>query len=412
MGKVARNTSFLFLSELALKIIGVLWVVYLARAFSVTQYGEYNLITSFIAIFSFLPDFGVGIIVIREIAADRKNSASYLGSSFILNGILATVTFLAVIFVAFVSGFSEQLIPLILISGITLVVSTIRSVAIFYFDGVEKMHYSAALNTINTILLIGCAVLGSALGFGLYGVFVGMLVGTVISLIISWTCLLRFIRPTFLYDSKTIFYYLRQGAPLGIAALAALIYTHVDVLVLSKMLGDRAVGIYSAATPFTFGLIQLLSVPFVVAIFPALTRIEKESPTRFRRGFYKSLGVIALWSIPAAILGSILAPVVIPLIFGQKYAQAIPILQILIFSVPFMAFSALLYKVLIIFKKQMWYLVVSVCGAGVDILLNILLIPLFHIYGAVYASILTQIILCLLYGILVTKLLQSTHGKR
>ena len=224
-----------------------------------------------------------------------------------------------------------------------------------------------------------------------------MFLATILSLFISWKVLFKFVRPRFKYNLKTIKYYLFQGAPLGIAAFAALIYTHVDVLILSSYLGDRAVGIYSAATPFVFALIQLLNVPFVVAIFPALSRLHKEDKVRFKRGFLKGMIFIALWSIPSAILISLLSPVVIPILFGQKYIQAIGILQILIYSVPFMAFSALLYKGLIVLGRQKDYLFISVLGALINILLNIVLIPQLGIFGAVWAMIITQAFLFFVY---------------
>lgn len=398
-GKVARNTLFLTVSEFLLKLIGVLWIIYLARLFSVVEYGEYNLVTSFIAIFSFLPDFGVGLIVIREIARERKKASLHLGNSLILNGILSVFTFILILIVAFVSGFNFQVFILIFISAITLVISTIRSVAIFYFDGVEKMHYSAILNTLNTILLLSFAVLLSLIGFGLYGIFIGMLVGTVISTFITWICLFKYVTPTIRVKSHTILFYLKQGAPLGIASFSSLIYTHIDVLILSKLLGERAVGIYSAATPFAFALIQLLNVPFVVAVYPALSRLENEDRQRFKNGIIKSVGVILLWSIPSIIIISVFSPVIIPLIFGHKYDQAIPILKVLIFFVPFISMSALLYKVLIIIGKQKDYLIISIIGALINILLNVIFITKFGIFGAAWSAVLTQIFIFIIYCI-------------
>lgn len=407
MGKVARNTLYLTISEFVLKIVGVLWIVFLARSFSVPTYGEYNFIIAYIAIFSFLPDFGVGLIVIREIARDPKHAPEYIGNSFILNGILALVTFIVIAASGVVFGVPVQIYPLLVISAITLVLSTFRSVAIFYFDGTEKMQYSAVLNTLNTILLVICAVAGVALGFGLYGIFIGMLVGTVISLGISWATALGFVKPEFVYDRKTVIYYLKQGVPLGLAAFAALVYSHIDVLIMAKLIGNRAVGIYSAATPFTFGLIQLLNVPFIVAVFPALSRLHNEDTVRFKKGLIRGILFIILWSVPSAIVVSLGAGITIPLVFGTKYNLAIPFLRILIFSVPFMALSALLYKVLIVYKKQIWYLYVSIAAALINAFLNILLIQQFQIYGAVYAFIITQVVLLIVYSILVYILIRK-----
>lgn len=404
-GTVVRNTFYLTVSEFFLKVLGVFWIVYLAHSVSIPEYGIYNYVTATIAIFSFLPDFGVGLIVIREIAKNPKKSPFYLSNSLFLNGILAIVTFIAILIFALISRAGTVVFGLIFIASCTLFLSTMRSVAIFYFDGREKMQYSAFLNSLNSFLLISFASLGVYLGYGLMGVFCGMLFATVISLVVSWKFLFKFVRLEYEFDRKTIIYYLKQGAPLGLAAFAALVYTHVDVLVLAKLLGNKSVGIYSSATPFAFALIQLLNVPFVVAVYPALARIEGEDRKRFELGILKSLGIILLWSVPSTFFISLTAPLLIPLIFGHKYDQGIPVLQALIYFVPLLSLSAFLYKVLIILKKQKDYLFISILAAVINIILNFIFISKFGLFGAVWSTILTQLILLLIYIFDVSRIL-------
>lgn len=410
-GTVFRNTLYLTVSEFFLKVLGVLWVIYLAHSVSVFHYGVYNYVTATIAIFSFLPDFGVGLIVIREIAANPKKAPNFLANSFFLNGILGVFTFFVIIIFSLFSKVSPLILHLIIIASLTLLISTIRSVAIFYFDGKEKMQYSAFLNSLNTFLLICFASLGVYLKYGLYGVFYGMFFATILSLIISWKFLLDQVKPTFHFDVRVISYYLKQGIPLGLASFASLAYTRLDILVMSHYLGEKAVGVYSSATPFAFALIQLLNVPFVVAVFPALTRIQKENDKRFRSGILKSLGLIALWSVPSSLFISLTAPILIPFIFGSKYNAGIPALQILIFFVPFISLSALLYKILIILEKQIYYLIISIIGAFINLVLNITLIPRLGILGASYSAVFTQICLFSIYSIVVSYSLRKKNGR-
>lgn len=406
-GQVARNTLYLTISEIVLKVLGIAWIVFLAHMFSVAEYGKYNLVTSFIAIFSFLPDFGIGLIVIREIAKNTKNSSVYLGNAFFINGFLSLVTFLIIVGVAYGFSINVNVSGLIFIAAATLILSTLRSVAIFYFDGREKMQYSAFLNTLNSILLIAFATMGVLLGFGLMGVFGGMLLGTFISLVVSWGVLLRFIKPKFVVNPKIIRFYLLSGAPLAIASLASLIFMRVDILILGFLLGGEAVGVYSSATPFAFALIQLLNVPFVVSVYPALSRIQKEDAVRFERGIVKSLGVIAMWSIPAAIIIAIASNILIPLIFGNKYDAGIPVLRVLILFVPFLSLSAFLYKILIILDKQKDYLIISVLGAVLNISLNFLLIPYYGLLGAAWSAVITQVLLFIIYSLDVFRALRK-----
>lgn len=396
--RVLKNTFFLTFSEFFLRAIGFSWVIFLAHSLPVDLYGRYNFVNSFIAIFSFLPDLGIGIVVIREIAKNKKQAADYLGTSFILNGFLAFITFVLMFFVAFVFNYPPETKILISIASLTLLISTIRSVAIFFFDGVEKMHYSATFNTLNTVIMMVGGAIGYLILSNLLGVFVGMLIGTVISTILNWGILLKkFITPVISINIHLIKHLFSEGLPLGLAAFASLIYTRIDSIMLGQMLDERSVGIYNSATPFVFSFIQLLNVPFVVAVYPVLSRLVQERK-RFNRAIYKSLFVIVAWSFPVSIFIAFFAPFIIPFVFGAKYKEAIPVLQIIIFSVPFASLSAFLYKVLIVLKKQYVYLYVSILGAVVNIVSNIFMIPKFYILGASFSLVLTQIFLLVNYA--------------
>jgi len=404
--RVFKNTSYLFISEILIKAFGLFWVIFLARNLSVEKYGMYNVIVSFIAIFSFLPDLGVGIITIREIAKHKKRASKLLGEAFLLNSILACFT----IIIAFISSYVLHISMhfLIFISLVTLFFSTIRSVSVFYFDGMEKMQYSAILNGFNSLLLIACAAIALLLFNGsLTAVFLGMLVGTIISMSISYIVLYKQEKIHFTLDISRSLFLLREGVPLGIASFAALVYSRIDVVILSQLLGNAKAGVYSAATPFPIALIQLLNVPFVIALFPALSRLHVEDSTRFKKTIYKSLGAVMLWSIPATFFVFFLAEIIIPILFGNKYDNAIPILKTIILTVPFISLSAVLYKVLIAMRHQRDYLFISVLGAVVSVTLTITFISSFGIMGAAWSSVITQIILFLTYFSVVQMRLRS-----
>lgn len=395
--KVFRNTLFLFGSEIILKILGFFWTIFLARSLGVELFGRYSFVTAFISLFAFLPDLGIGIIVIRDIAKNKKNAAVLLGNSFAINVFFAFVTFILILVLAFFFRFSQEVLILTAVASITLFFSTIRSVGIFYFDGMEKMQYSAALNTLNTILLYLFALLLLALKTGIIGIFTGILLGTIVSLGSTWWITFKKgIIPKINFNLLIARHLIFDGLPLAIAAFASIIYSRIDTIILTRFLGERSAGIYNVATPFSFALIGLLNVPFMVALFPTLSRLSSESPKRFKRAFYKSMIFIALWSFPAVIGISIFA-FLIPFIFGAKYAMAIGVLRVHIFMVPFSAFNALLYKILIVLGKQKTYLYISLIGAVLNVIFNIILIPRFYIVGAASAAVLTQLILFIIY---------------
>lgn len=398
---VFKNTTFLVLAELFIKLIGFVYFVFLARNLSIEVFGRYNLVTSFVTMFSFLPDIGIGLVVVREIAKKSYSTAVLLGNTFVLGTAMSIVTIVIIVTIGLLVGFSSDIMLLLFISSLTLFFSQIRSVPLFYFDGIERMEYSAVLKALNSLVFITCGLGGFLLGFGLIGIITGFLVGSIISFVITWMIFYtKKIKISLTFNKRVARHLALDSLPLGVAAFSSLVYGNIDGIMLERMLSEGALGIYSSATKFGPTLIQLLNVPFMVAVYPVLSRLSIGNGVRFRNAIVKSTGVVLLWSIPTAI-GVAFFSDIIPIIFGERYRAGIHILRVLIFFVPFAALSALLYKVLIVIRKQYIYLFISIVGVFLNIILNLVLIPRYEIVGAAISAVTTQVSLCMLYGVVV-----------
>lgn len=405
--KVLKNTSYLSLAEVFLKIIGLLWIFYLGNMLSVPLFGRYNFINSFVTIFSFLPELGIGLIVVREIAKNKAIDLT-ISSTVVVNVLMATVTAILVYFLGVLLGYSKEIVVLLGIAAGTLFLSSLRSAPLYYFEGTENMKINALLSCANTVLLVGGAVIGFTIYESLYGVFGGMMVGTLISLLITYATFFKFYSmPRMVFETSQIWSLISQGIPLALASFSYLIYTRIESILLARYLGEHAVGIYGSATPFVLSTVQLLNLPFAVALYPTLSRLFSEDYARFTRALTKSLLVVALWSFPLSIVVYFLAPYIIPFFFGEKFAQGVPVLQYLIFFVPFASLSTLLFKTLIIFNKQKIYMQISIIGAVISITLNIILIKSIGLMGAVYASVITQIVVCMLFGFVLYTIIKN-----
>ncbi|MEM6446349.1 MAG: lipopolysaccharide biosynthesis protein [Cyanobacteria bacterium P01_D01_bin.123] len=106
---------------------------------------------------------------------------------------------------------------------------------------------------------------------------------------------------------------------------------NLDYLIIGRFLSIEALGLYYFA--FNAGLGISLSVikSIRMAILPHLSAFKRE-PDILKSQYIKSLKVIAAIVIPLAILQSSLAPFYVPLVFGQKWIPAIPILMLICLS--------------------------------------------------------------------------------
>jgi teichuronic acid exporter len=113
--------------------------------------------------------------------------------------------------------------------------------------------------------------------------------------------------------------------------LMTTIQANADNLIVGYFLGMEALGIYYFAFNAGLGITLGLVSAFGVAVYPYLCRVlndQNKLTARYRRSL-KTLGVIV---VPLIVLQVVLAPVYVPIVFGQKWAQATPVLMIICLS--------------------------------------------------------------------------------
>ncbi len=106
-------------------------------------------------------------------------------------------------------------------------------------------------------------------------------------------------------------------------------YRAVD-LVIGKLAGSRALGLYTLADEIATLPTTEIVAPINRAIFPGYSKIANEV-LRLREGFLKVIGMIALIALPAAMGLAATAELIVPLVLGDKWLSTIPIIQILAF---------------------------------------------------------------------------------
>ncbi len=172
----------------------------------------------------------------------------------------------------------------------------------------------------------------------------------------------------------------------GVEVLAV-IYFRVDIFMLSKMLGMKETGFYLTAYKIFEFFISLFS-GYITAIFPAMSR----DSSRLRPGVLL-LGAVAIFfafSLPVAIWRvDILA------FFKPEYVKAqnallclVPTLPLIYMNTMFAIYAVATDRIPRLFKAAIPVL-------GLNISLNLVLIPWLGIQGAALATLLSEVGLCL-----------------
>jgi O-antigen/teichoic acid export membrane protein len=274
----------------------------------------------------------------------------------------------------------------------------------------------AALNVQNRIPFISRLVLvsrgGRLLGtilFAVIGVVSPVLFAlsrcsaTMFSMLLAAAVLRPNLRSTLKLRAVEIF---RKTFPYGISEFLALVYAQADVTLLAFLAGKTATGIYSPASGLVNALFVIPNAGYLLAV-PRLTALSAQNPQRLKSFVLRlHAGFFLLGCALSAVVG-LGGKWIIELLLGSKFEMTGTLLIVLS---PILIFKSMEYLYAAIFVAVGWQklrLIPQAVSAGANILLNLVAIPLFDVYGVAVVYSLSELLLLLGYGYLALKWMRS-----
>ncbi|HEY2342546.1 MAG TPA: flippase, partial [Chthoniobacteraceae bacterium] len=360
----------------------------LSRHFGPQLFGALNFGLAFVRIFAVVAAFGLDRILVRHFVETDGGSGATVRSAFFLKLVIALLSYLALIaLVSLVDPRDRLTFAIVLLAGGGLLFQAF-DVFDYFFQAQNRFRLAFYGRTLplalSTALKIG-AIFASAplLVFAALETVETALIGLALFVVYRRSCPAPVNRdPVRPVASQHL---LREGLPLLLGSLAAMIYMRSDILMLGKMISFRAAGIYSAASQITEAC-ALLPMAFVPALFPVLLRWRKLGMAYYSRQFEKLFLGAALTGVAMAASVTMAAPFIVRLLYGSEYASAAGILVIHAWSAIFL-FVAIMQTGYDITERLTWWTAVrTAAGATVNVVLNFVLIPRYGAIGSAVAT--------------------------
>lgn len=193
---------------------------------------------------------------------------------------------------------------------------------------------------------------------------------------------------------KPIFY-------IFILNLSINIFTVQDKTMLGMMTNDENVGYYATAYKITGIVSNIINSIGAVVMSRLSFYLGSNQKEKFDKLAIKAINMMLFLSIPAVMGVCALAKNIVWFIGGKEYEPVIVLLKMLIVSIVFSTFNTMTnLRILFPLGKEKVVLKMDVIAMVENIILNLLLIPLYQAKGAVISTVITEIsifIFCLQY---------------
>ena len=179
-----------------------------------------------------------------------------------------------------------------------------------------------------------------------------------------------------------------KGVPCIVSAMAILLYTKSDILMINWLMGPESTGIYSVATLVISTQIALPAI-YSRTVYPAIGSAAFNSGSLKLHKYKRYLRSSWITGLLFSAIGITFSTKLIEIIFGINFADSAPIarsLSISIFSI-WMGFATT--NILLAYNKEKLNAYRVFLAGIINVVLNYLLIPKFGLQGAAFSSILS-----------------------
>jgi O-antigen/teichoic acid export membrane protein len=323
--RAVRGGVWVFALRAATRGVTFVRTVLLARLLAPADFGLMGVAMLTLSILQRFSETGVG----RALIQGKGDEAEYLDAAWtvqVARGIVLTAVL--VLGAPLVGLFFDEprAVPLVRALALSVLAGSVANIAIVQFtkelDFRKYFTYHLAGTLADLLVVVPLAFLLR----NVWALVCGVLAKAMVQLVLSYG--IHQYRPSLRIDWPRTSELLRFGRWILGSSVVVFLLTQGDDMLLAKLLGASALGLYQMAYRISNAPATEISHTGYQITFPTFSRL-KDDPARLRRAFTASIKLIAMASLPLAMGIAAAAPDFVGVFLGQQWLGIIPTIQIL-----------------------------------------------------------------------------------
>lgn len=391
------QTNFLYnATNVFLRIaFPILVFPYVSRVLLPEGIGRVNYAQAVVSYFVLFSSLGIPLYGLRAIAKSKMEERGRVFSEiFSLNTLFALIAYI-VLFISIYSGFITNEVPLIVLNS-SLIFFTLLE-AEWYFQGTENYQFITLRNSIVKLVSLGAIFIfvQEVTDYWTYAIILVLGLGgnaffNLFKIVkdFGWGLLKSFRLSLLKISLHKHFQSILTSSAL---ALAGSIYLNLDTVMIGYFSSQEEVGYYTAAMRIVRVIVSIVLALNTVLLPRASLYAETNDKEGTRLLLSMNLRFIVGLSVPAIIIFFFYSEPIMLLFAGESFSSSIQLLELLCILIFFVSMSNMMgLQILYANKEEKRFLVAIVCGAILNLILNLIWIPQQQAYGAALASVIAE----------------------
>jgi len=387
--RVVRNASWIIICRIIQAVIAVIISMLTARYLGPSNFGLMNYASSLVAFMAPIMYLGFNSVIVQDLVESPEKEGEILGTAITLSSCSAVMCMGGIFaFVNIVNAGERDTIIVCTLYSTLLVFQAVDLIQ-YWFQAKLKSKYTSVTILIAYTIVAIYKIYLLATGKNIYWFAVSQ---SLDYLIIAVTLNIIYRKSggaklTFNYDiARDLFskskYYI-------ISSMMVTVFAHTDRIMLKLMIDDAAAGYYSAAVSCA-GMSSFVFSAIIDSARPIIIKNHSNNRAEFEKNMILLYRVVIILAFMQSVIMTLFAEIFISILYGESYCSTTDILRICVWYNTFSYMGAIRNIWILIEKKQKYLGVINISGASVNVLLNVLLIPIWGANGAALASLITQ----------------------
>ena len=316
--RTVRNVAWLGSGQAIRQVVALLTMIVLARFLGPGEFGIFAMTLFVNELAQLVVDFGMGAALVQR----KEINQLLLSSCFWINVAVASAA--AMILIAtgpWIAAYFDQPIVrwLMLATGLNLLLSAMAVLPQALLSRRLAFRDIAVGTLIGSLSGACTAIALASAGLGVWALAFQPVVGTLVTLL--YLAFRARWRPDFRLQLASVSGLLKFSGQLLLSNIAAHVTRNLTSLILGPAMGVAALGMINMAQTIAWLPVAQFSQTVVRATFPVFAKLQDEMD-RFREGFYRATGLVALFAFPLMTGIAALADDLVPVVFGPKWVPA------------------------------------------------------------------------------------------
>ena len=400
--KVTRNASWIIAGRVYHMVLAFVVGLLTARYLGPNNYGLINYAATYTSFFFFFCTLGINSVIVKNFVDHPDEEGETVGSAIILRTISSVLSVVMMMCITFIADNGEKTTNIVVfLCGIGVIFQVMDTLD-YWFQSRLESKYSAFATVISytvvSIYKVWLLVTGKSVEWFAVSTSIDYLVVAIILLIVykkrngpRFSCSMRKAKELF----KSSYHFILAG-------LMVSIYGSTDKFMLKQLLNEAEVGYYSTAVSLCNTWVFLLTA-IIDSLYPVILQ-SFNNKELFERKNKQLYSIVFYISVSVSIMFSVLATPVVRILYGKAYIAAAAPLRIITWYTAFSYLGVARNAWIVSYNKQNYLKYLYIGAAITNVVLNVIMIPLWGASGAAFASLLTQISTILVFPALIKDL--------